>query len=117
MMEGLNLGPLFDSLSKNVLETLLILQRKANKYIAEEELAKKRWPQEEGAWNQMIWIQGWSKEQEVKPKLHKKNQRQASSNSTSSTWPGIATPQCYHRPGTYGDQAQRIHEMAWEDKD
>ena len=40
MMEGLRLGPLFDSLSKNILETLLTLQSKADKYIAAEELAE-----------------------------------------------------------------------------
>ncbi|GFZ00418.1 NB-ARC domain-containing disease resistance protein [Actinidia rufa] len=40
MMEGLRLGPLFDSLSKNVPETLSALQSKAYKYIAIEELAK-----------------------------------------------------------------------------
>ncbi|GFS31891.1 hypothetical protein Acr_00g0019780 [Actinidia rufa] len=40
MMEGLWPGPLFDSLSKNVPETLLALQNKADKYIAAEELAK-----------------------------------------------------------------------------
>ena len=40
MMEGLYLGPLFDSLSKNVLETLLALQAKADKYIVAEELAE-----------------------------------------------------------------------------
>ena len=40
MMKGLRLGPLFDSLSKNVLETLSTLQSKADKYIAAEELAK-----------------------------------------------------------------------------
>ena len=40
MMEGLCPGPLFDSLSKNVPETLLTLQRKADKYINAEELAK-----------------------------------------------------------------------------
>ena len=34
MMEGLRPGPLFDSLSNNVLETLSILQSKADKYIA-----------------------------------------------------------------------------------
>ncbi|GFY99490.1 phototropic-responsive NPH3 family protein [Actinidia rufa] len=44
MMEGLRLGPLFDSLSKNVPETLSALQSKADKYIAAEELveAKRR---------------------------------------------------------------------------
>ena len=40
MMEGLRPGPLFDSLSKNVLETLSTLESKADKYIAVEELAK-----------------------------------------------------------------------------
>ncbi|GFY93882.1 hypothetical protein Acr_09g0003280 [Actinidia rufa] len=40
MMEGLRPGPLFDSLSKNVPETLSVLQSKADKYIAAEELAK-----------------------------------------------------------------------------
>ncbi|GFS44366.1 hypothetical protein Acr_00g0089910 [Actinidia rufa] len=40
MMEGLRLGPLFDSLSKNVLETLSALQNKVDKYIASEELTK-----------------------------------------------------------------------------
>ncbi|GFY89059.1 hypothetical protein Acr_06g0009990 [Actinidia rufa] len=40
MMEGLRLGPLFDSLSKNIPETLSTLQSKADKYIAVEELAK-----------------------------------------------------------------------------
>ncbi|GFY98091.1 hypothetical protein Acr_12g0006320 [Actinidia rufa] len=40
MMEGLRPGPLFDSLSKNVLETLSALQSKADKYIAAEELAE-----------------------------------------------------------------------------
>ncbi|GFY81585.1 histone B2 [Actinidia rufa] len=39
MMEGLRPGPLFDSLSKNVPETLSALQSKADKYIAAEELA------------------------------------------------------------------------------
>ncbi|GFZ19866.1 hypothetical protein Acr_28g0005710 [Actinidia rufa] len=40
MMEGLRPGPLFDSLSKNVHETLSALQSKADKYIAAEELAE-----------------------------------------------------------------------------
>ncbi|GFS34136.1 hypothetical protein Acr_00g0032460 [Actinidia rufa] len=40
MMEGLRLGPLFDSLSKNVPETLSALQSKADKYIAAEELSE-----------------------------------------------------------------------------
>ncbi|GFZ13979.1 hypothetical protein Acr_24g0001690 [Actinidia rufa] len=41
MMEGLRPGPLFDSLSKNIPETLSALQSKAdNKYIAAEELAE-----------------------------------------------------------------------------
>ena len=40
MMEGLCPGPLLDSLSKNVPETLLTLQKKADKYINAEELAK-----------------------------------------------------------------------------
>ncbi|GFZ11313.1 hypothetical protein Acr_22g0007110 [Actinidia rufa] len=40
MMEGLRLGPLFDSLSKNVPETLSALQSKADKYIATKELAE-----------------------------------------------------------------------------
>ncbi|GFZ11327.1 hypothetical protein Acr_22g0007250 [Actinidia rufa] len=40
MMEGLRPGPLFDSLSKNVSETLSALQSKADKYIAAEELAE-----------------------------------------------------------------------------
>ena len=44
MMEGLGLSPLFDSLSKNVPETLSALQSKADKYISAEELveAKRR---------------------------------------------------------------------------
>ncbi|GFS41708.1 hypothetical protein Acr_00g0075950 [Actinidia rufa] len=40
MMEGFRPDPLFDSLSKNVPETLSALQSKANKYIAVEELAE-----------------------------------------------------------------------------
>ncbi|GFZ08659.1 hypothetical protein Acr_20g0004670 [Actinidia rufa] len=40
MMEGLRPGPLFDSLSQNVPETLSALQSKADKYIAAEELAE-----------------------------------------------------------------------------
>ena len=40
MMEKLLLGPLFDSFSKNVLETLSTLQSKAEKYIAAKELAE-----------------------------------------------------------------------------
>ena len=40
MMEGLRLGPLFDSLSKNVPKTLSILQSKDDKYITAEELAE-----------------------------------------------------------------------------
>ncbi|GFY87779.1 hypothetical protein Acr_05g0014180 [Actinidia rufa] len=40
MMEGLRPGPLFDSLSKIVPETLSALQSKADKYIATEELAE-----------------------------------------------------------------------------
>ncbi|GFS31527.1 hypothetical protein Acr_00g0017880 [Actinidia rufa] len=40
MMEGLRPGPLFDSLSKDVPETLSALQSKADKYIAAEELAR-----------------------------------------------------------------------------
>ncbi|GFY91075.1 hypothetical protein Acr_07g0012710 [Actinidia rufa] len=40
MMEGLRPGPLFNSLSKNVPETLSTLQNKADKYIAAEELAE-----------------------------------------------------------------------------
>ncbi|GFZ03474.1 hypothetical protein Acr_16g0000980 [Actinidia rufa] len=40
MKEGLRLGPLFDSLSKNVPETLSALQSKTDKYIAAEELAE-----------------------------------------------------------------------------
>ena len=38
MMEGLRLGPLFESMSKNVPETLSVLQSKADKYIGVEEL-------------------------------------------------------------------------------
>ncbi|XP_057480507.1 uncharacterized protein LOC130767613 [Actinidia eriantha] len=40
MMEGLRPGPLFDSLSKNVPETLSALQNKTDKYITVEELAE-----------------------------------------------------------------------------
>ncbi|GFS38941.1 hypothetical protein Acr_00g0060380 [Actinidia rufa] len=40
MMEGLRPGPLFDSLSKNIPETLSALQSKADKYITAEELAE-----------------------------------------------------------------------------
>ncbi|GFZ01086.1 peptidyl-prolyl cis-trans isomerase [Actinidia rufa] len=40
MMEGLRPGPLFDSLSKNVPETLSAIQSKTDKYIAAEELAE-----------------------------------------------------------------------------
>ncbi|GFZ21098.1 hypothetical protein Acr_29g0002600 [Actinidia rufa] len=40
MMEGLYLGPLFNSLSKNVLETQPALQSKADKYIVAKELVK-----------------------------------------------------------------------------
>ncbi|XP_057463828.1 uncharacterized protein LOC130753670 [Actinidia eriantha] len=40
MMEGLRPGPLFDSLSKNVFETISALQNKADMYIAVEELAE-----------------------------------------------------------------------------
>ena len=40
MMERLRPGPLFDSLFKNVPDTQLVLQSKADKYIAVEELAK-----------------------------------------------------------------------------
>ena len=40
MMEELHPGPLFDSLSKNVPETLSTLQSKADKYIIAEELAE-----------------------------------------------------------------------------
>ena len=40
IMEGLRLGPLIASLSKNVLVTLSTLQSKADKYIIVEELAK-----------------------------------------------------------------------------
>ncbi|GFS44894.1 hypothetical protein Acr_00g0092700 [Actinidia rufa] len=40
MMVGLRLGPLFDSLSKNVPETMSTLQSKADKYIAAEELTE-----------------------------------------------------------------------------
>ena len=40
MMEGLHPGPLFDSFSKNLLETSSTLQSKANMYISAEELAE-----------------------------------------------------------------------------
>ena len=40
MMEGLRPGSLFDSLSKNVLETLSTLHSKADKYIVVEEFAE-----------------------------------------------------------------------------
>ena len=40
MIEGFCPGPLFDSLSKNVPETLLTLHSKADKYNATKELAK-----------------------------------------------------------------------------
>ncbi|GFY91128.1 hypothetical protein Acr_07g0013240 [Actinidia rufa] len=40
MMEGLRPGPLFDSLFKNIPETLSALQSKVDKYIAVEELAE-----------------------------------------------------------------------------
>ena len=40
MMVGLRPGPLFDSLSKNVPETLSTHQSKADKYIATEELVE-----------------------------------------------------------------------------
>ena len=48
MMEGFRPGPLFDSLLKNILETLSTLQSKANKYIAAEELAEAKKKSEEG---------------------------------------------------------------------
>ena len=40
MIKGLHLGPLFDSLSKNVLKILSALQTKVDNYIAVEELTK-----------------------------------------------------------------------------
>ena len=40
MMEGSHPGPLSNSLSQSVLETLLALQNKVDKYIATEELAE-----------------------------------------------------------------------------
>ena len=40
MKEGFRPGPLCDSLSKSVPETLSVLQSKADKYIAAEELAE-----------------------------------------------------------------------------
>ena len=40
MIEGIRLGPLFDSLSKNVSKTLSTLHSKTDKYIAAEELAE-----------------------------------------------------------------------------
>ena len=40
MVEGLRLGPLFDFLSKNVLETFSTLQSKVDNYITVEELAE-----------------------------------------------------------------------------
>ena len=40
IMEGLRLGALFDSLSKNIPETLSVLQDKAYKYIIAKELVK-----------------------------------------------------------------------------
>ena len=40
MMEGLRPGPLFDSLSKNVLETQLVLHSKSDKYITIKELSE-----------------------------------------------------------------------------
>ena len=40
MMEGLCPGALFNSLSKNMSETLSVLQVKVDKYIAAEELAE-----------------------------------------------------------------------------
>ena len=43
MMEGLCPGPLFDSLSKNVLKTLSTLQSKDDKYITTEELPEAKW--------------------------------------------------------------------------
>ena len=43
MMEELRPSPLFDSLSKNVLEILSTLQGKANKYTATEELVEAKW--------------------------------------------------------------------------
>ena len=43
MVEGLRLGPLFDSLSQSIPETLSGLQSKAEKYIVAEELAETKW--------------------------------------------------------------------------
>ena len=40
MMEGLRPGPLFDSLSKNILDTQSTFQSKTDKYIAAKELAE-----------------------------------------------------------------------------
>ena len=40
MMEGLCPGPLFDSLSKNIPETISVLQSKADKYITTKELTE-----------------------------------------------------------------------------
>ena len=42
MMEGIHLGWLFDSLSKNVPETLSAFQAKVDKYITVEELVKEK---------------------------------------------------------------------------
>ena len=40
MIEGQRLGPLFDSLSKNITKTLSTLQGKVEKYIIAEELTE-----------------------------------------------------------------------------
>ena len=68
MMEGLRPGSLFDSLSKNWLETLSALQAKADKYIAAEELAKAkriRWGKEERAIFAMEELQGQREIKEI----------------------------------------------------
>ncbi|GFZ11025.1 hypothetical protein Acr_22g0004230 [Actinidia rufa] len=71
MMERLRPGPLFDSLSKNVPETLSTLQSKADKYIAAEELAEAK---------------------QMRRGRHDKRKK-------PETRVSVASPQSSHRPG------------------
>ena len=77
MMEGFCPGPLFDSLSNNILETLSTLQSKTDKYIAAEELAKAKQRRQEKDDHQRKepdtrrMITGMREEQEIRSRFWK----------------------------------------------
>ncbi|GFY95673.1 hypothetical protein Acr_10g0010580 [Actinidia rufa] len=107
MIEGLRPGPLFDSLYKNVPETLFALQSKADKYIAAEELveAKRRRQGKDDHKRKELETRRIDYREETRSK-------RSDQDPTSSPRVDPTSPQCSRRPGALRNQTRRICQMA-----